>query len=219
MKTKAVILFSGGIDSTTLLYKMIVEKFDVHALSFYYGQRHEVELDHAKSIANSLSIPYKIVDITSIARIFTGSGLNEDKVELDGNCASPDMRKTVLPCKNSIMLNVAVGYAVNIKANVVAYAAHRGDHPLYPDCGEYFVNVFEVAMRFASDNKDLSIYAPFISMNKGDVIREGMKLDVPYQNTYSCHSGREKHCGNCGKCTERKEAFQAANVPDPMIYE
>lgn len=223
MKAKAVIIISGGLDSTTLLYKTVNEGFDIFALSFDYGQRHKKELDYAKKICTDLKVNHKIVNITSINNLLKGSALTSEKVEVpEGHYSDISMRSTVVPNRNAIMLSLAYGYAVSCKAEIVSFAAHAGDHPIYPDCRPSFVEAFDKMEKIANEgysDPKLRLEAPFINISKAEIIKIGSKLKVPYKNTWSCYKGGEKHCGKCGTCVERREAFKLAGVDDPTQYE
>lgn len=217
-KKKAVVIFSGGMDSATLLCKLKDEGFDVLALGFNYGQRHVRELEHAKKFAELEGIPYHVVDLSELKFLLKGSSQTDASVPVPhGHYADENMKLTVVPNRNMIMLSIAAGYAISEKAKWIAYAAHAGDHTIYPDCRPVFVDTLNAALGLA-DWHSVQIMRPFIELTKGEIVMLGDKLDVSYIDTYSCYEGEEVHCGLCGTCTERKEAFAQANVTDPTTY-
>lgn len=223
MKAKAVIIISGGMDSATLLYKIVSDGFEVSALSFDYGQRHKKELVYAQKLCVDLGIFHKTIDITTISGLLQGSALTTKKINVpEGHYSDVSMKSTVVPNRNAIMLSLAYGYAVSINAEMVAFAAHAGDHPIYPDCRPSFVAAFDTMEKIANEgyaNPKLKLEDPFINISKSEIVKIGTKLNVPYEDTWSCYKGREKHCGKCGTCTERIEAFKLAEAPDPTEYE
>lgn len=223
MKAKAVVIISGGMDSATLLYKMVNDGFKVSALSFDYGQRHKKELVYAQKLCADLGVFHKITDITAINDLLQGSALTTETIKVpEGHYSDVSMKSTVVPNRNAIMLSLAYGYAVSINAEKVAFAAHAGDHPIYPDCRPSFVIAFDAMEKIANEgyaNPKLKLEAPFINITKSEIAKIGSKLNVPYEDTWSCYIGRKKHCGRCGTCVERKEAFKLSRVPDPTEYE
>ena len=211
MRPKTVLLLSGGMDSTTLLYFLRMKNHEVHALSFNYGQRHSRELEAAKKICEITSTPHQIVDITSITDLISCSSLTGDEPVPKGHYEDETMKKTVVPNRNMILLSLATGYAVNIGAENVAYAAHAGDHAIYPDCRpEFFEKINEVTK--ISNYQPVEIYAPFLHISKGDIAEIGRDLNVPYEVTWTCYEGGEEPCGECGACVERKEAMEQAGL-------
>jgi 7-cyano-7-deazaguanine synthase len=222
MKPKAVVVLSGGIDSTTALYQARADGYEVSAISFDYGQRHKKELDYAKLICEALRIPHEIVDLTSITRLINSSSLTGDQEVPEGHYAQENMRLTVVPNRNMIMYAIAIGYAVNIKAKAVYVGVHTGDHSIYPDCRPQFINGLDKLARVANKGfckYDFKVIAPFIFVTKDEIVRIGTKLGVLYELTWSCYKGKEFHCGRCGTCVERKEAFKLAGIPDPTKYD
>lgn len=218
----AVVLLSGGLDSTVLV-TMMSEKYRVHALSFDYGQRHSKELFVAADTAQRLGIPHDIIDVATLGRLFWTSSLTNQEMHVpEGHYAADNMKKTVVPNRNMIMLSMAVGVAISDDASVVAFAAHAGDHDIYPDCRLPFVDKLEMAVLEGNQGfvrDDFSIIAPFISMTKADLVSLGSALNVPFAKTWSCYKGGQIHCGKCGTCVERAEAFALASIKDPTVYE
>jgi 7-cyano-7-deazaguanine synthase len=162
-----------------------------------------------------------VADVSSVGRLLSGSALTDDIEVPHGHYAAENMAVTVVPNRNAIMLSIAYGVAVARKAALVACAMHAGDHYVYPDCRPQFVEAFDAMQRQAVDgfgDPNLCLYAPFVNKTKAEIVEIGTSLNVPYEDTWSCYEGRELHCGLCGTCNERKEAFRLANVPDPTEY-
>ena len=215
-----IVIFSGGMDSASLLthYAKGHDGSPPVALSFNYGQRHVKELEYAEAFAKDLGVPWKLVDLSSIRPLIAkGSQTGNDPVP-EGHYAAENMKTTVVPNRNMIMLSIAVGHAIAIGAAEVAYAAHRGDHDIYPDCRPTFVQAMLEATNLC-DWHPPKLVAPFLGMTKADICSLGTKLDVDFSKTWSCYKGGERHCGRCGTCVERREAFQLAGVVDPTLYE
>lgn len=219
---KAVVVLSGGLDSTTALYKAMFLGYECYTISFNYGQKHKKELEAAKKIADLMKITHKEVDITSITDLISNSALTSNIKVPEGHYASENMKITVVPNRNMIMYSIAIGYAVNIKANVVVIGVHAGDHFIYPDCRPEFIKTLSSLAYLGNEGfclPDFKIYAPFLNIKKQDIVSLGNQLKVPFQLTWSCYKGGNKHCGVCGTDNERKEAFRLAKVPDPTEYE
>jgi 7-cyano-7-deazaguanine synthase len=223
MNNKAVVIASGGIDSSTLLFKTVNENYETYALTFIYGQKHKKEIDCAKWICEHLEVSHKILDISVLKEILSGSALTDSSIaipEVPADVSHYDtLKATIVPNRNSIFLSIAIGYAVSTGGNRVFFGAHHSDRGIYPDCRPEFVEAFESAERLATDNPDLIVDAPFAHMDKSDIVRLGTELGVPYQKTWSCYRGDELHCGVCSSCRERKRAFTQSGVPDPIHYE
>jgi 7-cyano-7-deazaguanine synthase len=218
-KMKAVVLFSGGLDSTVLAQQLIRQKAEVRLLSIHYGQRHKKELEHSTSIANILGSPHQILDFSNLGRLLLGSSLTDKAIALpEGHYAEESMKSTVVPNRNMILLSLAAGHALSIGFDTIAYAAHAGDHTIYPDCRPEFANAMETALNLA-DWEPLRLHRPFVNLTKKDLVELGDQLEAPLHETWSCYAGRKLHCGKCGTCVERKEAFSLANIPDPTKYE
>ena len=223
MNKKAVIIASGGIDSSTLLYKMVSEGSQVYALTFIYGQRHLKEIDSAIRISEGLEILHKVVDISAMKELLLGSALTDSNVEVPEVPETVDhyetLKATIVPNRNAIFLSIAIGYAVSIGANHVFFGAHFSDRGVYPDCRKEFVDAFQNSERLATDNPDLVIDAPFVEMDKSEIVKLGAELGVPFVDTWTCYKGGEAHCGVCSSCRERKRAFVESNIVDPTEYE
>lgn len=215
---KVVIIYSGGMDSYTVLHLMRHRGFDVHAVSFNYGQRHNKELVYAKNVTQKYNIEHKVVDISSINQLLGGSSLTSNIDVPEGHYAQASMKQTVVPNRNMIMLSMAVGYAVSINAEAVYFGAHSGDHAIYPDCRTEFVNAMNDVCKIANYDP-VEIRAPFLQNNKIDILAEGLALGLDYNETWTCYNGRVKACGKCGACQERLEAFARNDATDPLQYE
>jgi 7-cyano-7-deazaguanine synthase len=165
--------------------------------------------------------PHDVVDIAAVGRLLTGSALTSGGGAVpEGHYAEETMRVTVVPNRNAIMLAIAFGVAAAERADAVAAAVHGGDHFIYPDCRPAFVEAFEAMQRHALDGvARISFSTPFLRMSKADIVREGARLEVPFAETWSCYKGGALHCGRCGTCVERREAFHLAGVEDPTPYE
>jgi 7-cyano-7-deazaguanine synthase len=217
---KGVIIMSGGLDSTTLLYWVIKEGYEPHVLSFDYGQRHRKELEFAKDTCRKLKVNHKIVDLTNVQELLQGSALTSDAIDVPEEHYSHESQKaTVVPNRNAIMLNIAVGYAISIGADKVFYAAHYNDRTIYPDCRWEYVHSQNITAKLANDAPRFEIVAPFVHRTKAEIVRLGAELGVPFEDTWSCYKGGEKPCGVCGTCRERIEAFQLTKLRDPLEYE
>lgn len=220
-RKRAVAIVSGGMDSVTLAYLLDSEGYELHVLAVDYGQRHRKEISYAERCAGRLGATFDVADISGVGRLLSGSALTDDVAVPHGHYAAENMAVTVVPNRNAIMLSVAYGVAVAREAALVACAMHAGDHYVYPDCRPTFVEAFDAMQRRAVEgfgDPDLRLYAPFIHETKARIVQIGASLGVPYVDTWSCYEGGELHCGLCGTCVERCEAFELAGVPDPTRY-
>jgi 7-cyano-7-deazaguanine synthase len=216
---KALVLFSGGLDSTVLATQLKVDGAETRLLSIDYGQRHARELKRAEQIAQALELPQQVLRLPDLGPLLGGSSLTDEKVELpEGHYAEESMKATVVPNRNMILLALAGGHALSIGFDTIAYAAHAGDHTIYPDCRPEFADAMETALGLA-DWEKLSLHRPFVHLSKTDLVKKGAELGAPLHLTWSCYAGREIHCGKCGTCVERKEAFALAKIADPTEYE
>lgn len=200
--------------------------YDLHLLTFDYGQRHVKEIDFARACADDLGAAHSVIDLTSFGALLKGSSLTDSSVEVpNGHYAAANMASTIVPSRNAVMLAIAYSVAAAEGAARVCIGVHGGDHFIYPDCRPEFLAAFDYMERFANgDNSDnisgsrLGIYAPFLNYSKADIVLTGDLLGVPFEKTWSCYKGGEVHCGVCGTCVERKEAFMLAGVEDPTKY-
>jgi 7-cyano-7-deazaguanine synthase len=216
---KSVLIYSGGLDSTVLLCHLRAAGQEVHALSIDYGQRHRRELDAAAAVCAELGVPHRTADLTGLRPLLAGSSLTSPEIAVaEGHYTAESMKSTVVPNRNMILLAVAAGHALSIGAGQVAYAAHAGDHAIYPDCRREFADALARAMALA-DWKKLELARPFVDWTKAGIVRRGAELGAPFALTWSCYKGGERHCGRCGTCVERREAFELAGVEDPTSYD
>lgn len=218
MPQKVVVIYSGGMDSYTVLHKAIQAGHEVYALSFNYGQRHVRELECARQVCQELGINHKIVDISAINQILAGSSLTDNIEVPEGHYAADNMKSTVVPNRNMILLSLAVGYAVSLNAQAVYYGAHSGDHFIYPDCRPEFVQKMHDVCQIAN-YEPIAIISPYLHESKIEILRDGLAMGLDYSKTWTCYNGRAKACGKCGSCQERLEAFTLNQATDPLQYE
>jgi 7-cyano-7-deazaguanine synthase len=220
MKQKVVVIYSGGMDSFTVLHKAIEQGKDVYPLTFNYGQRHSKEIDYAARVCQELNIEHKVVDISAISQLMAGSSLTTDSdVDIpEGHYEEDSMKSTVVPNRNMVLLSMAIAYAVSIDANAVYYGAHSGDHAIYPDCRPEFVHKMNEVSQIAN-YQPISIVSPYIDNNKIEILADGLRMGLDYGKSWTCYNGREKACGVCGSCVERLEAFASNAITDPLAYE
>ena len=213
----SVIIYSGGLDSTTLLYEE--KKRIALAISFDYGSNHaEREIACAKHHCKLLGIEHLVIDLAFIGKYFESSLTSGADAIPEGNYDDENMKSTVVPFRNGIMLSVACGMAESRGLKRVLIANHGGDHAIYPDCRNAFVKAMDAAMQAGTYN-GVILAAPYTDISKADIVRRGTELGVDYGATYSCYRGGERHCGRCGTCRERREAFLTTGITDPTIYE
>jgi len=215
---KIVVIASGGLDSTVLMHHLSSDGHDVTGLGINYGQRHSRELQAGLFVSAFLGLPYRVADLSGIRELIANSSQTGDIEVPEGHYAEESMKQTVVPNRNMILLSVAIGYAVNIGADAVAYGAHAGDHAIYPDCRPEFAAAMSKASLLCDWNP-VELLRPFVVWTKSDIVRRGHELNTPMGATWSCYKGGLKHCGKCGTCVERREAFELAGVPDPTEYE
>lgn len=222
-KKLAVALISGGLDSVTLAHYLWHQDYRLLLLSFDYGQKHRKEISFAKACARRLSAEHRLIDLSFLGVHLKGSALTDNRVDVPhGHYHEETMRQTVVPNRNAIMLSIAWGIAVAEQASVVAAAIHAGDHFIYPDCRPEFAATFNYAMRLATDGHrrdELTLYTPYLKKTKAEIVAIGASMSVPFEQTWTCYEGKEEHCGQCGACNERREAFVEAQVADPTIYQ
>jgi len=218
MTDKVVVIYSGGMDSFTVLNKAIKDGKEVFALSFDYGQRHVKELECASTVCKQLNVHHKVIDISAINQLLAGSSLTDDIEIPEGHYEAENMKSTIVPNRNMILLSLAVGYAVSVGAAQVYYGAHSGDHAIYPDCRPEFVQKMNDVCLIAN-YESVEIFSPYLNVNKTAILTDGLTMGLDYSNTWTCYNGREKACGKCGACQERLEAFHDNNTVDPIEYE
>ncbi|MBV9708770.1 MAG: 7-cyano-7-deazaguanine synthase QueC [Chloroflexi bacterium] len=204
------------------MHNLAAEGYQLHVLSFDYGQRHKKELQFATLAAQRLDARHDTIDLGTITPFLKGSALTDDISVPEGHYAADNMAITVVPNRNAIMLSVAFAVAVAEQAEIVAAGFHAGDHYIYPDCRPAFAQAFDTMQRLAVEgfgHPQLRLVTPFLNIGKHAIVSIGHRLGVPFAETWSCYKGAEKHCGRCGTCVERKLAFQEALVVDPTDYE
>jgi 7-cyano-7-deazaguanine synthase len=236
LQRNAVLIVSGGMDSCVLAHYYAAAGFDLHLISFDYGQKHVKELTYAEKYiadlrqrygtgANALKIAHDVIELP-ISRLLIDSDsalINSNRQMPHGHYTDDSMKATVVPYRNPNMLLQAATVAWNNKANVVAYAAHEGDYAQYPDCREVFVEAFNTMLATAMVGQTINVEAPFMRFTKAQIARLGANLNVPINLTWSCSEGGneglgDQHCGICGTCVERYEAFKVAGISDPTSY-
>jgi 7-cyano-7-deazaguanine synthase len=207
------------MDSATLLYWLRQQDERVIALGCDYGQRHRRELVCARMLCEEASVEFvPLLCAEPLRPLLAGSALTSDIDVPLGHYEDESMRLTVVPNRNMILLSLAAGLAMSRGATRVAYAAHAGDHAIYPDCRSSFVDAVAVVLQVAGYRR-IELLVPFLRETKGDIVTIGRTLGVPYELTWTCYQGRDKHCGQCGACVERREAFEFAGADDPVPYE
>lgn len=217
MKRDTLMVLSGGMDSVTMLHEY-KDSIDL-AVTFNYGSNHNArEIEMARLNCRQLGIELIEIDLSFIGENFHSSLLEGADAIPDGEYDFDNMKSTVVPFRNGIMLSAAAGLAESRGLTRILIASHSGDHALYPDCRDSFVKAMAQAVALGTyDN--IRLEAPYSLISKADIARRGAEIGVDYANTYSCYKGREHHCGRCGTCRERREAFAAAGIPDPTIYD
>lgn len=213
----SVIIVSGGMDSITLLYD---HKDEIAlGISFDYGSNHNArEIPFAKMHCERLGIKHITINLDFIHQYFKSSLLDGAEAIPEGHYADNNMKSTVVPFRNGIMLSIAIGIAESNNLDQVFIANHGGDHTIYPDCRPEFINAIDAAATAGTYN-NVKVVAPYTKITKSDIARIGKKLGIDYTETWSCYKGGEVHCGKCGTCVERKEALAEAGIEDKTIYE
>lgn len=215
---KALVLLSGGMDSVTALYYAAAEYKVTDALSFDYGSKHNHrELPFAKLQAEKLGVRHTVIPLGFIGEHFASDLLHSGGDIPDGHYEEESMKRTVVPFRNGIMLSVAAGFAESRGAEALVIAAHAGDHAIYPDCREPFMQAMSEAIGLGT-YAAVQVLRPFIAMTKSQIAARGAALGVDFSQTWSCYKGGAIHCGTCGTCVERREAFQLAGLADPTEY-
>ena len=217
MKSKdKLLVYSGGLDSTALLYEFRDEI--ALAVNFHYGSNHnQRERMFAKENCLRLGIELLEIDLDFMGLHFESSLLSGAQDIPSGNYDDENMRSTVVPFRNGIMLAIAAGLAESRGLKAIMLANHAGDHAIYPDCRPEFVDAMSQAISFGT-YQGIKLLAPYTLLSKADIVRRGAEAGADFSLTYSCYRGREEHCGNCGTCRERREAFKDAGIEDPTVY-
>lgn len=218
--SKVIALLSGGLDSTSLIAELLAQGHEVEAIGVNYGQRHKKELLSALAVCQHYGIRFDEVNLEVLKPFLGGSSLTTDSVVVpDGHYAEETMRITVVANRNAIMLSVAAGIASARKFDAVATAVHSGDHYIYPDCRPEFIEAMSKAVQLGTHTfGDITIMAPFVQISKADIAKRGVAYNAPLALSWSCYKGGDIHCGACGTCFERREAFTLAGETDPTVY-
>lgn len=223
---KALVLFSGGIDSTTCL-AMAVDKYgkeNVTALSVFYGQKHKKEIDAAVLIAEYYGVEYINIDLMRIFSYSNCSLLQNSSEEIPEESYAEQLEKTdgtpvstYVPFRNGLLLSTAASIALSKECSIIYYGVHSDDAAgaAYPDCTEVFNDAMNTAI-YEGSGKQLHIEAPFVSCTKAEIVKKGLELGVPYELTWSCYAGNDEPCGKCGTCIDRENAFTANGIVDPL---
>lgn len=215
---KTVVLLSGGMDSVTAFHHVWREHVVVAALSFDYGAKHNArEIPWARFHAERAGVEHRTIDLGFMNDCFASDLLKSGGEIPDGHYAEENMKRTVVSFRNGILLAVACGYAESVGAEALAIAAHSGDHAIYPDCRESFMQAMAEAMGQGTYAR-IQLLRPFIGMDKAAIARRGAELGIDFAETWSCYKGGSVHCGTCGTCVERREAFLLARLEDPTRY-
>jgi 7-cyano-7-deazaguanine synthase len=215
-----VVVASGGLDSTAAMALCHAQGHPIIAVTVDYGQRHAREITAARQVAGHYRADHVVVTVPALAAALGGSALTDPDVAVpEGHYADASMAATVVPNRNAILANIAVGVAVARKAGVVVLGVHAGDHPIYPDCRPEFVDALNACVAVATAGYHTPrVDAPFVYWTKAEVTSLAAALRAPLELTWSCYQGGSVHCGQCGTCVERREAFALAGVPDPTRY-
>ncbi len=215
---KAVVLLSGGMDSVAVLYDTKQRADIVATLTFHYGSKHnDREIPFAALHSARLGIPHLVIPLDFIGRYFASDLLASGGDIPKGHYEEESMKKTVVPFRNGIMLAIAAGFAESREADSLVIAAHAGDHAIYPDCRETFMQAMGEAVRVGT-YAGVALERPFIAMSKAEIAVRGAELGINFAETWSCYVGGKTHCGECGTCVERREAFLVAGLADPTVY-
>lgn len=215
---KALVLLSGGMDSVTALHHAAAEHEVTDALSFDYGSKHNHrEIPFARHHAEKLGVKHTVIPLQFIGEHFVSDLLESGGDIPDGHYEEESMKRTVVPFRNGIMLSIAAGFAESRGAEGLVIAAHAGDHAIYPDCREPFMQAISDAIRVGT-YAGVQVLRPFIALTKAQIAARGAALGVDFAQTWSCYKGGGIHCGTCGTCVERREAFLVAGLSDPTEY-
>lgn len=216
---KAIVVLSGGMDSTTLLHYLKNKDYEVYGVTFSYAQRHEKELIFAEYWGKKLCDKWHKLDISFMEFITSNSALIDKNINLpQDHYTNENQKVTVVPNRNMVMLSIAIAWAENLGVKHVYFGAHANDQTIYPDCREEFVFAISRASQLATYT-NVEVKAPFAQMHKYEIAKLGSDLGVDYSKTWSCYEGLDRHCGKCATCQERKEAFEKNNIQDVTEYQ
>lgn len=217
-ESSALVVCSGGVDSVTALYWAKRRYKRVEAITFDYGSNHNKrERAGLRAVCKDSATPLTVVNLP-LGKYFKSSLLSGADAIPEGHYAADNMKSTVVPFRNGIMLSFAAGFAESNGFDAIVLGNHAGDHTIYPDCRREFIDAISAAIK-SGTWAGVKVVSPFCDITKADIVKIGERLGVPYGLTYSCYKGGRKHCGKCGTCVERKEAFTLAGVDDPTEYE
>ena len=212
---RCVVILSGGPDSVTAAYWALEKGYEVHAITFNYGQKAQIEIKYAAEIAKTLGIIHRVIDLSNLSEIYEGvTSLVDSGIEVTGEFTDP----IIVPFRNGVFLSIAVAYADGVGADLVLYGAHAGDEEFYPDCRREFYKAFQEAARLGT-GKGITIMSPLSHLRKSGVLKEAARLGVPLEKTWSCYLPGPNHCGACESCNNRRRAFAEAGISDPTKYE
>lgn len=215
---KALVLLSGGMDSATALAWAVSKGFSVETISFDYGSKHNnEEYKYALKLCEEYKVKNTRIPLSFINQHFKSDLLSSGGEIPEGHYADESMKRTVVPFRNGIMLSICAGLAESIGAKKLILGNHFGDHAIYPDCRKVFIDPMAKAIEEGTYER-IEVLSPFVTLDKADIARLGNSLGLDYSLTYSCYKGEETHCGVCGTCVERKEAFALSGVVDPTLY-
>lgn len=219
MKQKTIMALSGGMDSTTVLAKLIHEGHDVICYGFEYGSKHnKYELHAARRVAQFYKVPFHVIDLTEITKHFKSNLLKTGGDIPEGDYEDESMALTVVPARNIIFLSIMAGLAWTNDATSIAIGIHQGDHAIYADCRTEFYKAMDLAIHLGTDSR-VEILAPFVATDKAGILKYGLCHSVPYQLTRTCYKDQVGSCGVCGSCVERLAAFASMKCIDPIQYE
>jgi 7-cyano-7-deazaguanine synthase len=218
--SKVVHVFSGGLDSSVLLAELIREEVDeITCVNFFYGSKHNLrERRSARTICDLYGIKCLEISLDFMGELFDSALLAGEEEIPEGHYQAENMRRTVVPFRNGIMLSITAGLAESMDYDMISAGVHAGDHYIYPDCRPGFINSMWSALQYGTTNK-VNLYTPYLIINKAEIIRRGVDANALFEHTYSCYKGRELHCGVCGACDERKASFIEAGLADLTEYE
>ena len=212
--SSVLVVYSGGLDSYTLLNKAMKNFDRIEAITFNYGQKHNKEIEYAKSNCVELNIKHEVVNL-DLEKILAGSALVGDIDIPEGNYDKEKMKQTIVPNRNMIMISVAASLVIKNDIEYLWYAAHSGDHEIYPDCRPEFIDKMAAVLEICDYHK-IKFEAPFQNLSKNEIVATGLSMGLDYSKTWTCYEGKEKPCGKCSACLERALSFEANNTEDPL---
>ncbi|MDA9730781.1 7-cyano-7-deazaguanine synthase QueC [Gammaproteobacteria bacterium] len=211
---KILVIYSGGLDSYTLLNEAIFNGHEVEAITFNYGQKHKVEVEYASKFCSDHKIPHEIVNL-NLERVLSDSALVGDTKIPEGNYDKDKMMQTIVPNRNMIMISVAASQAIKNKCEHLWYAAHAGDHEIYPDCRPEFIDKLGAVLSIC-DYHEIKFEAPYMKLSKNEIVKKGLEMNLNYAQAWTCYVGGKKPCLKCSSCLERASAFKFNEAEDPL---